>query len=234
MAEKLQDRVSRGYMFALGRRNIFRRLLKLAVAPIYYMRMTGQARSMLGGWPVDRMGEPVPMFTYPAIDYLRSIESRLAECDVLEFGCGQSTKWWAPRVRSLLGVEKYAGFARKLMDELDEYPVSIITNREFDRIDGQYDIVVVDGEPRVAAGRFAASAVKPNGIIIVDNSDVRSIAEIPRLLHDQGFARIDYFGFSPTGVRPQCTSIFFRTPGWFSVDAEVMPISINSNSEELK
>ena len=70
MAEQLQDRVSRGYMFALGRRNIFRRLLKLAVAPVYYMRMTNQARSMLGGWPVDRMGKPVPMFTYPAIDYL--------------------------------------------------------------------------------------------------------------------------------------------------------------------
>jgi len=220
-----------GYRYGTmaNRRTWYRRFAKLFAAPAYYMYECGQLRSILRARAVDRYGRALPMFTYPAIEFLYAIEPALADADVLEFGCGQSTLWFAPRVRSLLGVEPYEDFRSALQRQFEDDPRIrfIDATMPFD-IQGRFDIAVLDGNPRVAAGKFIPTVLRDDGIIIFDNSDFQSLWEVPAHLHELGFARVDFFGYSPTGVRKQGTSIFFKSLKWFRTDALVRPVSANS------
>jgi hypothetical protein len=223
------------FNYVSRRRRPLRRVAKLFAAPIYYLFESGQFKSIVRARAVDRTGAPMPMFTYPAFDFLISVEPHLRDAAVLEFGCGQSTKWFAPRVKSLVGVEKNAGFREVLTREFAASPHMRFVGSELPfKVEGKFDIVVIDGEPRVEAGKFAAQAVADDGIAIFDNSDIQSLTPIPELFHSLGFARVDYFGYSPTGVRKQCTSIFFRDLKWFRPTNRVMPISANSHTENLR
>ena len=223
------------FHFTSRRRALTRRIAKIVAAPVHFMLETGQFRSMARARSVDRGGRPLPMLTYPVIDFLQSIEGYLTGCDVLEFGCGQSTKWLAPRVRSLTGVEKNASFRDVLNAEFSGMPnVRIVGNEQPFAVTGHFDVIILDGEPRIDAGRFAPHALKPDGIIIFDNSDVQSLSAIPMHLHELGFARVDYFGYSPTGVRKQCTSVFFKSSAFFRLQRTIMPISQNSLTEKLQ
>jgi SAM-dependent methyltransferase len=183
---------------------------------------------------VDARGGPLPMFTYPAIDFLRTIEPALRDAEVLEFGCGQSTKWFAPRVKRLVGIEKNAQFRDVLKADFADQPhIDIRPNDLPFQVEGQFDIIVLDGEPPIESGRFATRALKADGLIIFDNSDVQSLSEIPKLLHNEGFGGIDLIGHSPTGVFKQATSLFIRDPKWLRMSPTVAPVSANSISEQL-
>jgi hypothetical protein len=48
-------------------------------------------------------GEPIPWFSHPLIDFLKDRLSK--DMTVFEYGCGNSTLWWADRVRSVTGVK---------------------------------------------------------------------------------------------------------------------------------
>ena len=222
------------FQYKSPRRAWHRRLAKLLAAPAYYMYESGQLRSILRARSVDSSGDAVPMLTYPAIDFLRSIEPELRNADVLEFGCGQSTKWLALRVRSLLGVERYDDFRRVLQREFADDPrIRFVSSEMPFEVEGSFDIVILDGSPRIKSAHFAPSVLKEDGIIIFDNSDVQSLTEIPEYLHGMGFGRVDFFGHSPTGVRKQGTSVFFKSLKWFRVGTRVMPISSNSRTIAL-
>merc|ERR1711966_531323 len=47
------------------------------------------------GFPHNPQGEPLPLFSYPCIEYLDHLN--LSSATVLEFGAGYSTFWWAKR-----------------------------------------------------------------------------------------------------------------------------------------
>jgi predicted O-methyltransferase YrrM len=133
---------------------------------------------------------PGSFAAYPAIDFLRSVEPELRNADVLEFGCGQSTKWLAPQVRSLLGVERFDDFRRVLEREFaDDSRIRFVSSKMPFDVEGPFDIVILDGSPRIKSAHFAPSVLKEDGIIIYDNSDVQSLAEIPEYLH----GRVDFF-----------------------------------------
>eukprot|EP00927_Polykrikos_kofoidii_P044006 TRINITY_DN38103_c0_g1_i1.p1 TRINITY_DN38103_c0_g1~~TRINITY_DN38103_c0_g1_i1.p1 ORF type:complete len:901 (-),score=147.57 TRINITY_DN38103_c0_g1_i1:147-2849(-) len=53
--------------------------------------------------PLDANGQPLPMYTYPVIEYLDRLDLRFAS--VLEFGSGMSTLWWARRAKTVVAIE---------------------------------------------------------------------------------------------------------------------------------
>src|SRR5690554_2742040 len=69
---------------------------------ILEMRL-GHRASSLAGRPVDAAGLPIPWYTYPAIEYLSALDFR--NCAVLEWGCGNSTLFWAARAKTVLSIE---------------------------------------------------------------------------------------------------------------------------------
>ena len=52
---------------------------------------------------IDRDGNPIPWYTYPAIEYLSQFD--VTDKDVFEFGCGNSSLFWADRARLVTSIE---------------------------------------------------------------------------------------------------------------------------------
>lgn len=63
----------------------------------------GQARSIRALRPVDGSGNPLPWYTYPAIEYLTQFDWRSAS--IFEFGAGYSSFFWAARAARVEAVE---------------------------------------------------------------------------------------------------------------------------------
>lgn len=53
--------------------------------------------------PVDKFNNPLPWFTYSAISFIE--KKLLKSFNVFECGAGNSTKWFAKRVNSIISVE---------------------------------------------------------------------------------------------------------------------------------
>jgi hypothetical protein len=188
-------------------------------------RRLGDPRSFLvqSGWfesfrrslPVDPAGKPIPWFTYAAILFL---EGRLQQdMRVFEFGSGNSTRWWAAHVASLVSCEHDRSWYEKMKPALPPWVQYRLENVE----DGSYaravletgtrfHIVVVDGTDRVNCGRHALDALLPEGVIVWDNSDREEYRPAYDLLLARGFLRLDFFGMGPINAAGWGTSIFYR------------------------
>jgi len=76
----------------------------------------GWARSHQEGVPIDDNGNPLPWFTYEAIELLESAEKSLWE--IFEYGCGFSTLWWSPRVKHVTSVEHDLNWYQKILPQI--------------------------------------------------------------------------------------------------------------------
>jgi hypothetical protein len=162
----------------------------------------------------DRDGRPVPWYTYPAIEYLKQLD--YVDKDVFEYGSGQSTLFWAERARHVVTVEDdeawYAVVRKKvpanceliLETDLSEYPQHI------QRYPGGFDVVIVDGaargKTRLKCCRAARAALRPGGMIVLDNSDW--LPRSAEFLRDSGLIEVDMTGLVPLAGHTQTTSFF--------------------------
>lgn len=196
-----------------------RRLLTAVWTPVRFSLRTGHFRSALAARAVDRVGEPMIWYTYPAIDFLGAQD--FTGRTVLEFGAGQSTLWWAKRAAHVVAVEgnaEWHGYIRGRMPANVELHLAPDDLTGVDAIlaDRTFDVVVVDGLDRLRAARVAADRVRPDGCVVVDNSegywggDGAGTFPILDHLREQRFQRVDFYGFAPGVIETHCTSLFFR------------------------
>ena len=137
-------------------------------------RHRGFLRSLREGMCVDAAGEPIPWYTYPAIEQLDKWD--FSDCDVFEWGCGNSTRWWARRARSVVSVESSPEWhdkilaskvlpdnVRPILTRTDEGDQPAALNRYVRTLDscGNFDVIVIDGEvcnrARYACAQLALS-----------------------------------------------------------------------------
>jgi hypothetical protein len=119
---------------------------------------TGWIASVESGRPVNAQGQPIPWFTYPAIDFLDS--KILPNWSVLEWGCGNSTLWWAAKTARVFSVEHNAEWHQKISAELPanatialiENEQSYATLQEVQTADC-FDVIVIDGQERNLCAR---------------------------------------------------------------------------------
>lgn len=176
----------------------------------------GQWRSIKERMAVNANGAPMPWYTYPAIEYLSSFDFK--DCDVFEFGSGNSSLYWAERARSVCSVEdNHEWFeivnARKRNNQIvihraDEagYIKALIEQGKL------FEIIVIDGNWRRQCVSAAINCLKEGGMIVLDNSDRMIEKECGKLLRDQGFLQIDFSGFGPINGYCWSTSVFMKMP----------------------
>jgi len=189
----------------------------LFLGPLRFSFVDGHARSALARRAMTASGQPLPWYSYSAIAFLSQTD--VAGRAVLECGGGQSTRWWLGRGAKVVTLESHAAWAQELRDSigsqarietvhdaLDNLPPDIAATR--------YDVVVVDGLDRVRAAELATRCVKPDGAILVDNSEGNwgppGTYPIIDLLQGAGFSRVDFHGYGPGTRLPHCTSLFFK------------------------
>lgn len=173
----------------------------------------GWLRSFRETRSVDRLGNPVPWYTYPCTHFL---EQRLQpDMRVFEYGSGLSTLWYAGRVGEVMAVEHDERWAALIGGQLPSN-ASILFRPDEDRyvaaIDdhGYFDVVVVDGLARPRSAQQAVPHLTDGGVIVWDNADwVDFQGSLPDL-NQLGFRSLGFRGMGPINRQRWETAILYR------------------------
>lgn len=155
-------------------------------------------------------GEPIPMYTYALIEYLRSLD--FSGVDVAEFGAGASTRFWAARARSVAALENDPAWIETLRSGAAAN-VELIHAADmpaaFLALQRSFGVIVVDCKGnRFDCAAAAIDRLAPGGMIILDNSDW--YPNTARLLRDADLIQVDFPGLRPGRFHACATSIFLR------------------------
>ncbi len=139
---------------------------------------------------------------------------------VFEYGSGNSTLFFAARTSQVTSVEHDPRWIRELRRILptnaDLIERSIDEEgaycRAIHQLEGDFDLVLVDGRDRVNCLREALTRVGTSGVIVLDDSERERYAPCLEMATEAGFRRLDFPGLRPTGVRDGTTTLFYR-PG---------------------
>lgn len=172
---------------------------------------TGWLASLRTASPVDATGQPIPWMTFPVLRYLEHLD--LGGCDVLEWGSGNSTVYWARRSRSVVSIEHSPAWHTSISERMDAERVTCILASEgpgyVEAPQGRdYDLVVIDGVNRDDCAVAAPPLLRPGGMILLDDSDRYPTS--CQHLREQGFVQIDFWGLAPLVDYMRCTSLFLK------------------------
>lgn len=182
----------------------------------------GQTRSMRSWESIDANGEPIPWYTYPAIEYLEHLD--FSELSVFEYGSGNSTLWWARRARHVSAVENDALWHAKIMSKLVHardggkhihYRLESESGAYATSLGHQVDVVIIDGRFRKDCVKHILSSRGNSQIamIIFDNSDWYPDA-VGLIREGLGWIEADFHGFGPINSYTWTTTIFANPEKW--------------------
>lgn len=195
----------------------------------------GQRLSMERKSSVNAAGDPIPWYTYPALENLAQFD--FSGCRVFEYGCGHSSLWWASRATQVYSVEHEPQWAATITAAAPGNLKVIHATTKADYVaaitmhDGPYEVIVIDGRWRLACAQTAPDHLCAGGLIIFDNADW--YVEAPAVLAAKGFIRMDFSGFGPINNYCWTTSLFLKADLRFArKDAFTPPAGgIHSNGD---
>jgi hypothetical protein len=212
-----------------------RKTANAALGPLHFSIETGHLRSALMSRAVDRHGEPLPWYTYPAIQFL--LPKDFSGKRVLEWGAGQSTLFWAERAKQLVSFESDERWHRRLtarglsnatihlVDDHRAAAESLLANERF-------DVIIVDGLDRGNCARLSLGLLALDGAIILDDAE-RNPGRggygggCIELYRAAGLSRIDFYGYSPGNTTQHCTSLFFKSECFLLRGGEVPEVTLS-------
>lgn len=182
----------------------------------------------------DKDGNPIPWYTYPAIEYLSQFD--YSELKIFEFGCGYSSAFWAERAKKVVSIEdktdwfekwnkefEYQNLDIRWRDEGEGYEAAIFEDGE------KYDVIVIDGKRRTECAKVAVEALADGGMIILDDSDRINTSEeyvkAVKILREKGLLQVDFYGFCPMNCYAKATSVFFSRDWNFASKNKVQPVN---------
>ncbi len=183
----------------------------------------GWTKSFFEGISQDGDGNYVPWMTYPAIEFLQSYLKKSHE--VFEFGCGASTLFFCARVKKVVGLEtneKWLGIVNSLLQKSPNKGSNVVLNlitdgltnpnyENFAKNSGQkFDLIVIDSLKRFNCAQNLISALKEDGIVILDDSERKNYRKIFEFFAANNFIQTDFVGIAPAQLRIKNTTIFSR------------------------
>jgi hypothetical protein len=178
----------------------------------------------------------VPWWTYGAIDEVEKwLSNRSRPARVFEYGSGASTVWLSRRADEVHSVEHDRGFAELMAPVMATRPnidlvvvepeakqhIDVASSKEgyrgldfsayvaaIDRVEGPFDLVVVDGRAREACLAAAIRRLNPEGVVVFDNSARRRYRPA---ICKSGLPERRFRGLVPTLPYPDQTSVLGLT-----------------------
>jgi hypothetical protein len=200
---------------------------RLLPAGTNFFETSGWVGSIQSGTPIDASGLPLPWFNYACIDFVgRFLIQRPSS--VFEWGSGYSSlffRTYAANVRSCEDnkewFERIQNLAVKgIYQELVYRPSKV---EYINEITGMFDLIVVDGSHRAECLKVAPNHLKPGGIILLDNSDDRSLDNSILELDKEGFYSISFSGLIPSYAYKNVSTVFFRDPQILKLGSSGVP-----------
>lgn len=169
----------------------------------------GHLRSKNEKRSINAKGDPIPWFTYPAIEYLSQLN--LKNRTVFEWGCGASTEYFSKCCKKVYSIESNSKWYEKIKDlHLYNLEIRYASGNAYIHGINQYkrkfDIIVIDGILRKECVKIAPKYIKNDGMIILDNSERH--ANECKFFRSKGFIQVDFIGFGPIADISWVTSMF--------------------------
>jgi len=162
--------------------------------------------------PINKQGQPVPWFTFPAIEYLTQFD--LKGKLVYEWGSGYSSLFFARKGCIVHSIEHDKDWVEEVQSKLlpnqhvylKEPTVEDYVN-SIESLNLKYDIILIDGGLfRYECAQIASKYLADGGMIILDNSDW--FKNSAKLLRNEDYIQIDFHGFGPINYYTWTTSFF--------------------------
>ncbi len=172
------------------------------------------------GFSQDENGEAIPWMTYPAIDFLKKNLNK--NHLVFEFGCGASTLFFAKKVKKLVSLETNKTWLRIIKDKLSNHYQNVEISLMEDGLENdsyqnfaknypeKFDFIIIDSLKRFECAKNSISALKKDGIIILDDSERKNYHKIFKFFAENNFIKKDFFGIAPGQLRVKNTTIFYK------------------------
>ncbi len=196
----------------------------LAKIPIYdyyllrkksYLKTAGWFKSFREEASIDNEGNPIPWFTYAAIEFLK--ERIPEDVTVFEYGSGMGTLWWASKVKQVDVVEDDEKWMKMIEPKLSGN-VNIMHrtpdntySSAIEESKSKYDVIIVDGKIRNECCKKAIHCLSEKGVLILDDSQRESQMDSIDLLKSNGFKQLKFKGLKPIEFISSETSIFYKT-----------------------
>jgi hypothetical protein len=171
----------------------------------------GHGKSVTQSKCIDAEGNAIPWFTYPAIDYLKQLD--FSDKIMLEWGSGNSSKFFAPRVKQLFSIEHSKEWYEQVKNfALPKHELYYASENQYveivDSFQKTFDIIVIDGIRRNDCVHKSPSLLNKGGLIILDNSE--RYPELCEHLRNQDFIQVDMHGLAPINEFTATTTLFFE------------------------
>jgi hypothetical protein len=172
----------------------------------------GHLRTIVRNECLDAEGRPIPWYTYPALEFIRQLD--FTRCSVFEYGSGNSTLFWSNVAARVVSVEHEKTWFERMRtvapancemvfaDDPDTY-VNCLRTRA-----GNFDVIVIDGQCRLQCASVAGAALRPGGVIVLDNSDW--FPNTAAALRGHDLIEVDMSGLGPINACTWTTSFFFH------------------------
>lgn len=173
----------------------------------------GYASTFESQMSVDRSGNPIPWITYSAMHYLKSLD--LSQCNVFEWGSGNSSLYFGEQARRVVSVESNADwYVYAASNKRENVTTKLLDVEQYCRAieeeHNNFELIIIDGDiyRRAECAQYAVDKLAAGGLIVLDNSDW--LPNTAKLLRERGFTQIDFSGPGPINAYLWCTSLFFR------------------------
>ncbi len=184
----------------------------------------GHQRSKEERESIDKDGNPLPWFTYPAIEYLKQLDIKSYNC--LEWGCGNSTFFFAKRTKYILSIEDNLEWHKKVKNKIKELGISnvelLLAVNEHDYVTpkckNKYDIIIIDGNHRKKCIETAIKLFSGKGFITLDNSNRNP--DYCEIIRRYNFLQVDFIGFGPIVDFTTQTTFFFKADSISNIKIE--------------
>lgn len=149
--------------------------------------------------PTAPDGSPIPWYTFPAIEYFRTLDAR--GLYLFEYSCGHSTLFWARKGANIWCVEHNPEWYETMYVQAAAFNGIMLREEKVGYANAvhepniYFDIISIDGVWRNECAVEALKCLKPGGIIILDNSDWYT--DVAQMLRNNNFFQVDFNGFGP-------------------------------------
>jgi hypothetical protein len=180
----------------------------------------GHWKSIVRGESINTRGEPIPWYTYPAIEYLDQLD--FTDKVVFEWGSGNSSLYWAQAAKTVSSIEDDPRWLCKIRGSQPEnLTIHLVKDEQsyvnaIARTNHKYDVIIIDGSYRYQCALVAPKFLRDGGLIILDNSDW--CPESAKVLRDAGLLQVDLSGSGPIAKLTWTTTLFFHRN--FSVNSK--------------
>lgn len=172
---------------------------------------------------VDELGKPLPWVTYSFIDFIKTRLNK--ELTIFEYGSGNSTLFYAQRVKRVVSVEHDEAWFNKIVKEKASNAEMIFTalekGGEYSKkamlLGEKFDIIIVDGRDRVNCCKNSVDALTANGVLVLDDSEREIYQEARLFLIQKGFKELPFTGISPGLFYNKTTSVFYKAANCLAI-----------------